>query len=439
MTITGIVPIPATLILAALLATTAAHGEQQTGSVAEETLYGQAESDSEKPDLLDGTLSAGGDLEEIDRPKSGRLRFPTGLQNWLQTKQRWQEEKGFSIGGSYQILGQNYSDSVIDEDSSVGHKFTLNLGFALTNRGQPNALQFDVAIEDRRPLGTELAPLQAGLGAGSIVPTAATWGDFELGITQAYVRQNLAENRFQWTVGKVFAPNYINAYPFFDDNRQFLSQTFSTSPTIATPLRGFGAVAAAYPSEHNNFYILSGVYTALSDDTGVTVDDFFSKDERFYHVQLGRSALARSPTPIHARGPTDTDNLSVDIWYRDALQDGSPRAYGMAFNWNQLIGENLMPFVRGGWSEGWFVDRNLTVGMGWKPCADYSDLFGIGIGWARPENDILRSQTTAEIFYRFHLTPQFAITPAIQVIKDPSLNPSESTLWTGGLRLRLAF
>ncbi|WP_237063524.1 carbohydrate porin [Microbulbifer zhoushanensis] len=393
----------------------------------------------EVPDLLDGTLSAGGDLEEIDRPRGGRFRFPSGLQNWLQRKERWREEYGFSIGGSYQVLGQRYSDSLVDEENSVGQKFTLNLGLELANRGQPNSLEFDMAIEDRRPLETELPPLQAGIAAGSIVPTAATWGEFDLGITQAYLRQDLADNRFQWTVGKVFAPNYINAYPFFDDNRQFLSQTFSTSPTIASPLRGFGAVAAAYPYGYDNLYFLGGVYTARSDDTGFTADDFFSENERFYHIQVGRSALAGSGTPIQARGPMDTDNLSIDFWYRNSLEDGSPRAYGMAFNWNMLINGNLMPFLRGGWSNGWFVDRNLTAGVGWRPCVEYSDLFGIGVGWARPDNEFLDSQTTAEVFYRYHVTPQFAITPNAQVIFDPSLNPAEDSLWTMGLRFRIAF
>jgi hypothetical protein len=33
----------------------------------------------------------------------------------------------------------------------------------------------------------------------------------------------------------VFAPNFVDAYPFFDDNRQFLNLVFSTSPTIAPP------------------------------------------------------------------------------------------------------------------------------------------------------------------------------------------------------------
>ena len=64
-------------------------------------------------------------------------------------------------------------------------------------------------IEDRGPVGTEFAPLQAGLRTGS----SFHWGDFNLGVTQLYVRQDLLNHHFQYTFGKVFAPNYVNPYP----------------------------------------------------------------------------------------------------------------------------------------------------------------------------------------------------------------------------------
>ena len=136
----------------------------------------------------------------------------------------------------------------------------------------------------------QLPPLQAGIGAGSIVPTAATYGQFDLGITQAYIRQNLDNNRFQYTIGKIFAPNFVDAYPFFDDNRQFLSQAFSTSPTIASPLRGFGAVAAAYPTD-GGLYVMPGMFTSNSSDTGSTIDDFFNTNEHFYMLEVDPAAL----------------------------------------------------------------------------------------------------------------------------------------------------
>ena len=395
--------------------------------------------DTPYPNIQDNTLSGKGDLEEDEATVRRPARFPSLLGPWFEWKRQFQQDTGLGIGGSYGIMWQNYSSSLISEHNAVGHKFTLIFDYPLLNRGSPNALWFDVVVEDRRPLGTELVPTLAGIGAGSIVPTAASWVDFSLGFTQFYLRQNLFNNRFQYAIGKLFAPNFINAYPFFDDNRQFFNQTFSVSPTIAAPLRGFGMVGAVFPFENSGFYVQSGIYTANSKDTGFTIDTFFDEREYFYHLDIGWSGLARSAVPINARGPMDTDNFHIILWNKDKQENGPGQADGIAFNANKLIGGNVMVFLRGGWSEGWFTDRHLTTGFGWRPANAPSDLFGVGVGWSRPTNRLLREQYTAEVFYRFHVTPNFAVTPDLQYIKDPALNPTENDLWVAGLRLRLSF
>jgi porin len=197
------------------------------------------------------------------------------------------------------------------------------------------------------------------------VPTAATWGEFDFGVTQFYLRQSLFNNKFQWMVGKIFAPNFIDAYPFFDDNRQFFNQTFSTSPTIASPLRGSGIVGTVFPTD-TGLYILPGMYTSNSSDTGTTIEDFFTKNEHFYQLEVGWRGLAGTGTPIQARGPFDANNIHVMGWYKNA-QDGTPESYGVAFNANYVVYDNFMPFVRAGWSHGWLADRAVTVGIGWRP------------------------------------------------------------------------
>ena len=405
------------------------------------------------PLLLDGTLSGDGDLKEDKSPHSGFFRFPSLLDPWDAFKANVREKTGITFGGSLGVLYQNYSDipsfNPEAERNSVGQKFTLNFSRDMWKAGTPDALTFDLVIEDRGPIGTDNPPLQAGLAAGSIVPTAATWGDFDLGITQAYIRQNLMGNKIQYTIGKIFAPNFIDAYPFFDDNRQFLNQSFSTSPTIASPLRGFGAAATVFPTE-NNLYVLGGVYSANSSDTGFTLDEVFDTGELFYQLEVGWSALARSGVPVQARGPMDSNNVHITGWYKDSQPDQSnatlqPQARGLAFNANMMVGDNLMWFLRAGASEGWVNDRSVSAGFGWRPTTEYSDLFGFGIGWVRPNTEIVtveafqREQWNVETFYRFHVTPNFAITPDLQYISNPSLNPEVDSLWVGSLRARVTF
>ena len=281
------------------------------------------------------------------------------------------------------------------------------------------------------------------------MPTAATWGDFDLGITQAYVRQNLMDNKVQWTVGKIFAPNFIDAYPFFDDNRQFLNQSFSTSPTIASPLRGAGAVATVYPTT-GNLYVLGGIYSANSSDTGTTIDEVFDTGELFYQLEVGWSVLARSGVPVQARGPMDSNNIHLTGWYKDAQPDQSnatlqPQARGLAFNANFTIGDSPMWFFRAG-HVGRMGQRPRRLG-GHRLAADPAVLrpprgrrrLGAAERRGRARAASSASSGNVETFYRFHLTPNLAITPDLQYIKDPSLNPGVDSLWVAGLRARITF
>ena len=43
-----------------------------------------------------------------------------------------------------------------------------------------------------------------------------------------------------------------------------------------------------------------------------------------------------------------------------------------------------------------------------------------------------------ELFYRLQFSPNFVVTPDIQFLVDPALNPEEDTLWVFGVRARLA-
>jgi porin len=49
----------------------------------------------------------------------------------------------------------------------------------------------------------------------------------------------------------------------------------------------------------------------------------------------------------------------------------------------------------------------------------------------------LDDQFTAEVFYRFMLSKHFAVTPSLQYIEDPALNPDDDSIWIAGMRARL--
>ena len=96
-----------------------------------------------------------------------------------------------------------------------------------------------------------------------------------------------------------------------------------------------------------------------------------------------------------------------------------------------------MPFLRAGFSQGnaALFKRSVSVGLGYLN--RQRDLVGVAINWADPGNG-LNDQWTAEAFYRFQLSEQFAVTADVQWINNPALNPALDSVTIFGLRARLA-
>jgi porin len=67
-----------------------------------------------------------------------------------------------------------------------------------------------------------------------------------------------------------------------------------------------------------------------------------------------------------------------------------------------------------------------------------SDLLGFGLSWGTPFDNSLRDQYTAELFYRFQLAQNLAVTPDIQFLIDPANNPDHDFITVFGIRGRLA-
>ena len=58
---------------------------------------------------------------------------------------------------------------------------------------------------------------------------------------------------------------------------------------------------------------------------------------------------------------------------------------------------------------------------------------------AIPPDSSLSDQTTIEGFWRFQFAQNFEITPSVQFLLNPALNPDDDSLFVFGLRMRLTF
>ncbi len=102
-----------------------------------------------------------------------------------------------------------------------------------------------------------------------------------------------------------------------------------------------------------------------------------------------------------------------------------------------------MPFVRAGYAKdgGALMQKSVSVGCAYQPVPK-SDVLGVGFNWGEPNEDTfgsgLRDQYTAEVYYLGQLTPRFAITPDLQILVNPDLDPELDRTWVFGVRARLA-
>jgi porin len=68
-------------------------------------------------------------------------------------------------------------------------------------------------------------------------------------------------------------------------------------------------------------------------------------------------------------------------------------------------------------------------------------VIGAALNWGRPNETSfgdVDDQFTAELFWRYQLTKELAVTPTVQYINNPAQNPDTDSLWAFGLRARLA-
>ena len=217
----------------------------------------------------------------------------------------------------------------------------------------------------------------------------------------------------------------------------FLNLAFSigTNSIYIPNDAAFGLAAGTMLTDKT--YIIAGLVDAYGDPTNPlsSVDNFFDKNEYFSSVELG---WTKSQDRIYL------DNSHVTVWHVDESRDtGAPSGWGAAFHYVTYLNDNLMPFVRGGYADdgGTLMQKSLSLGLGYQKVAG-RDLLGVGYNWGEPNEKTfstgLKNQQTLEVFYRFPLTEQFVLTPDIQYIINPALNPNRDSLWVVGLRARLA-
>lgn len=372
-------------------------------------------------------------LEEDAAPKEPLIRLDF-LQPYLDFKQRLKESSGFSFGVDYSAVYLGGTKSA-GEDEAASGMVRLFGAWEFVGRGSPNTGALVYKVEHRHAYAS-VAPGSLGFELGYVGLIEPPFSDAGFVLGNFYWRQKLAGGRVAFLAGWVDATDYVDVYALASPWLHFMNFVFSTgSASIAVPNQGLGAVAGVMITDR--IYATAGLADSNSDPTKPWegFESFFSQAEYFKHFEIGWTT---------AQDRIYLDNIHVTFWHADERTEAAvPNGWGLNFSATQYIEDKWLPFVRAGYAKdgGSLLQRSVSVGFGyqWVP---YQDLVGFGFNWGQPNETTfepgLRDQYSLEAFYRLQLARQLALTPDVQLLFNPALNPDAKSSWVFGIRARLA-
>ena len=359
------------------------------------------------------------------------------LEPWFEWKASVAERTGIAFGLDYNALTLGASDSP-GRSSASGGVARFFGSWELVGRGTKNTGGLVWKVEHRHAYGS-VAPTGFGLGElGYVGVMSGPWSDQGTRLSNLFWRQRLLEGRATVTAGYLDVTDYVDTFIAASPWTGFTNLVFSTGsasmflPNDAT-LGAAGGVMLG-----RQIYAVAGITNAFSDPADPferSFDRYFNDGEHFVTAELGWTA---SQQHIYQ------DNAHLTFWHvGDSVQAGSTDGWGVAFSLVRSLVGGLIPFLRGGFAKdgGSLLQRSVSAGVLYQQEGS-DDLLGVGLNWGRPNEGTfgsgLGNQVSAEVFYRFHLMPQFAITSSVQYVQDPALNAQDDSTWVLGLRARLA-
>lgn len=382
------------------------------------------------PDQVDNTIA-------IDNETVGRIVERRIWEPWFAWKEGLQEEHGLSFSVDYSGAWLGASDSPAGAEDQASSGMVRFFGsWDLVGRDSGHTGAFVWKVEHRHKYGA--IPASAfgfNLGyAGLIEPPFSDQG---LRWTNLYWRQRWSEGRWAALVGFLDPTDFVDVYALASPWTGFTNFAFSTgTTTIPVPNdAAFGAGLGGMVTDH--VFLIGSLVDRNADPTHPFegFDTFFSTKEYFKTVEIGW-------TPSQDR--IYLDNAHLTFWHADErMEAGEAEGWGLNVSLTRYLGGKWLPFVRAGYAKdgGALMQKSLSVGLAYQPVPQ-SDVLGVGFNWGEPNEDTfapgLPDQYTVEVYYRWQPTPRFAITPTLQLLENPALDPELDRAWVFGLRARLA-
>ena len=351
------------------------------------------------------------------------------LRPWTDWKGRVAEEQNFRLGLDYQPVSQWSDNSDGAEDSAFGGIFRAFSSWDMWNTDNPSRTgTLDVRLEHRHKIGSDIPPESLAPNFGWLGTTAPDWSDQGMGVTNLMLRQRLDVGAapIELRVGYMSAFAQFDITMFSDNLTTFQNNSLILSPTVAYPSAGSFGVAGYVGIPNSRFYVLgmamdaNGQYDSLSFNT-------LGDGEYFSAIEFGWSEM-----DLSAGAGYVLNNIHVGLWHSDRRGKGG-QLTGSYFFQDSRFGV----FGRLGWASEGASTIYKDYAAGGVTMGFFKDsMLGLGVSWGEPQGSD-ESQIATEIFYRWQMSQNLALTPSIQILNDPVLNAVDSSVTVFSLRLRL--
>jgi len=392
----------------------------------------------------------GGPDAPLKRIESDRVSTDTPLElnflkPWYEWKDKLQKEHGLAFGVEYNSAYLRASDRLPGADKdAAGGIFRFSGVWEAFGRGSahPGNLSF---LVERTDEFTDTGPgslLGESLGYAGI--SNLPYNDDGWRLNTLYWDQKFQGGKYEVVGGYLDISDYVDVFPLVSPWTDFFNYAFSIGVgALDLPSDGaLGFAGAAWLTE--SVYAMTGFVDENADATDPRegFDTFFNDRDYFKHFEIGWTGASQEAYYLN--------NVHLTLWHADERDDlGVEDGWGGVLSFNHAIGDKWLAFARAGWAEdsGSLLERSISIGGGYTPggleLLGSGDQLGFGVNWGEPNDALfgadLDDQYAAEVYYRWHLADEIAITPSVQLLIDPALNPEEDTSWVFGLRARLAF
>ena len=391
---------------------------------------------------------------DIDQDLNKSLPKPDSVlpqlipKGWANFKKQLYEKHGLKLGFSYQGIYQVASESLTEQDTAAGGWVLIEAKWEAINRGKDFEGSIVLGIDGRHTIGDNAVPALFRLDTGSLWTTDPAWLEWDSYVALFFWEQWFKKDRFVLRLGQQSSVGALDFFRFGDFRTSFSNSQLSI-PVALIPLGppGPGLSFKWWPIAKSELHVL-GTFTDINAPAGEwdwgTLTEY---GQIFSGVEVGMN---------WKRSKDDFDHAHLTLWYggkKDTASYPTENGWGFKVHGSKQWGSWVV-FANYAYNNSYgggfgFTNTRQAVNAGFG----YQKPLGIGgeiemaLSWAEPldrpdpllgiQSD--RNQFGLETNWKILLTPDLWITPGVQLIWDPSFNPTTDFLAIPQIKFRLFF